>query len=264
MAVWSSGSVSLSLIFLTATAMANPVIILVEPQLAENIGMVARAMANFGLSELRLVSPRNGWPKKGAHSAASGAVHVLDGARLYDTAAEAIADLNFVFATTARERGQMKRVFAPDVAMKEAQERIGAGQGVGILFGRERTGLENDEISLADAIITFPVDPKFSSLNLAQAVLLVSYEWYKLAMSGALPFSGERRSPPATREAVVSFFDYLEAELEAVNFYPEDKKPTMTRNMRDMLHRLEMTEQDVRTLRGAIRALAEGRRLRKP
>jgi tRNA/rRNA methyltransferase len=244
--------------------MTRPIIILVEPQLAENIGMVARAMANFGLSELRLVSPRNGWPKKGAHSAASGAVHVLEGARLYDTAREAIADLNYVFATTARERGQMKRVFAPEAAMREAQGRIGEGQGVGILFGRERTGLENDEVSLADSIITFPVDPKFSSLNLAQAVLLVSYEWRKLATGGALPFSGEIRSPPAAREMLASFFDYVEAELEAVNFYPEDKKPIMARNMRDIFHRLAMTEQEVRTLRGAIRALAEGRRLRKP
>lgn len=244
--------------------MSRPIIILVEPQLAENIGMVARAMANFGLSELRIVAPRDGWPRKGAHSAASGAVHVLEGAKLYDTAREAIADLNYVFATTARERGQMKRVFGPGAAMGEAHGRIGQGQGIGIMFGRERTGLENDEVSLADAIITFPVDPQFSSLNLAQAVLLVSYEWYKLATSGALPFSGERLSPPAAREMVTSFFDYIEAELDAVNFYPEDKKPTMTRNMRDIFHRLEMTEQDVRTLRGAIRALAEGRRLRKP
>jgi tRNA/rRNA methyltransferase len=244
--------------------MTRPIIILVEPQLAENIGMVARAMANFGLSELRLVSPRNGWPKKGAHSAASGAVHVLEAAGLYDTAREAIADLHYVFATTARERGQMKRVFAPEAAMREAQGRIGEGQGIGILFGRERTGLENDEVSLADSIITFPVDPKFSSLNLAQAVLLVSYEWHKLATGGALPFSGEIRSPPARREMITSFFDYVEAELEAVNFYPEDKKPIMSRNMRDIFHRLAMTEQDVRTLRGAIRALAEGRRLRKP
>jgi tRNA/rRNA methyltransferase len=242
----------------------HPTIILVEPQLAENIGMVARAMANFGLSELRLVSPKNGWPKKGAHSAASGATHVLEAARLYPSTREAIADLHFVFATTARERGQMKRVFGPEDAMRETRERLGAGQGVGILFGRERTGLENDEVSLADAIVTFPVDPRFSSLNLAQAVLLVAYEWHKLACGGALPFSGDRRSPPASRATVVSFFEYLEAELDAVNFYPPDKRPTMTRNMRDIFHRLELTEQDVRTLRGAIRALAEGRRLRKP
>src|ERR671916_1464778 len=177
--------------------MTRPIIILVEPQLAENIGMVARAMANFGLSELRLVSPRNGWPKKGAHSAASGATHVLEGAKLYHTVREAIADLNFVFATTARERGQMKRLFAPDAAMKEAQQRLAGGQGIGILFGRERTGLENDEVSLADAIVTFPVDPRFSSLNLAQAVLLVSYEWHKRATAGALPFGSEDRSLPA-------------------------------------------------------------------
>ncbi|WP_210484617.1 RNA methyltransferase [Microvirga antarctica] len=241
----------------------KPVIILVEPQLAENIGMVARAMANFGLDTLRLVSPRNGWPKKGAQSAASGATHVLEQAVLFDSAAEAIADLNYVFATTARERGQMKRVVGPDVAMAEARVRLGEGQGVGILFGRERTGLENDEISLADAIVTFPVDGRFSSVNLAQAVLLVSYEWQKQA-GGALPFAGEMRSQPAPRHMVTSFFDYLESELEAVNFYPPDKQPIMARNMRDVFHRLEMTEQDVRTLRGAIRALAEGRRLRKP
>jgi tRNA/rRNA methyltransferase len=244
--------------------MTRPIIILVEPQLAENIGMVARAMANFGLSDLRLVSPRNGWPKKGAHSAASGAVHVLEGATLYDTAREAIADLNYVLATTARERGQMKRVFGPMAGMIEAKTRIEDGQGVGILFGRERTGLENDEVSLADAIVTFPVDARFSSLNLAQAVLLVAYEWNKASTGGALPFDGERKAPPAPRDMLVSFFDYIETELEAVNFYPEDKKPIMARNMRDVFHRLEMTEQDVRTLRGAIRAIAEGRRLRKP
>jgi tRNA/rRNA methyltransferase len=242
--------------------MSRPIVILVEPQMAENIGMVARAMANFGLSELRLVAPRNGWPKKGAHSAASGATHILEGAKLYPGTREAIADLNYVFATTAREREQMKRVFAPEPAMREAQARLADGQGVGILFGRERTGLENDEVSLADAIVTFPVDPKFSSLNLAQAVLLVAYEWRKLACGAALPFQGERRSPPAPRETVLSFFDYLEAQLEAVNFYPADKQPIMARNMRDIFHRLEMTEQDVRTLRGAIRAIAEGRRLR--
>ncbi len=249
---------------LEAPAMAadipQPVVILVEPQLAENIGMVARAMANFGLRDLRLVSPRNGWPKKGAHSAASGATHILEAAKLYDTAREAIADLNYVFATTARERGQMKRVFGPEPAMALAQERIAAGQGVGILFGRERTGLENDEISLADAIVTFPVDPRFSSLNLAQAVLLVAYEWHKRATGGALPFEGETRSPPAPREMAVSFFDFVEGELDAIGYYPEDKRPVMTRNMRDMFLRMEMTEQDVRTLRGIVRALAQGRR----
>ncbi len=246
-----------------AVRIAAPVVILVAPQLAENIGMVARAMANFGLSELRLVSPRGGWPKKGARSAASGATHVLDGAVLYGTAREAIADLNLVFATTARERGQMKRVFGPDTAMAETRARIGEGQRVGILFGRERTGLDNNEISLANAIITFPVDPAFSSLNLAQAVLLVGYEWFKMATDGVLPFSGDSRSPPAPKEMVLSFFDFLEGTLDAISFYPADKRPTMTRNMRDIFYRMQMNEQDVRTLRGIFRALIEGRGHRK-
>ncbi len=240
----------------------TPIVILVEPQLAENIGMTARAMANFGLSELRLVAPRDGWPRKGAKSAASGAGHILDTAKLYDSAREAVADLQLVFATTARERGQMKRVLGPEAAVAEAQTALAAGEGVGILFGRERVGLDNDEIALADAILTFPVDPAFASLNLAQAVLLIAYEW-RAAAGGALPFGGEGRSPPATRDAVLSFFDYIEAELEAVNFYPPDKKPVMARNMRDMFLRMGLSEQDVRTLRGAVRALAEGRRLRR-
>jgi tRNA/rRNA methyltransferase len=233
--------------------MNRPVIILVEPQLAENIGMTARAMANFGLEELRLVAPRNGWPKKGAHSAASGAAHILERATLHPTARDAIADLNFVFATTARNRGQMKRVHAPDPAMAEARRRGGQGQRVGILFGRERVGLTNDEVSLADAIVTFPVDPRFSSLNLAQAVLLVAYEWFRKEAGEGLPFAGELHSPPAPREMVTSFFDYIEGELDAVEYFPVEKRPGMVRNMRDMFHRIGMTEQDVRTLRGAIR-----------
>ena len=242
----------------------GPAIILVEPQLAENIGMAARAMANFGLSELRLVAPRDGWPKKGAHSAASGATHILETAKLYRTVREAIADLNFLLATTRRARGQMKRVLAPEEALRDVHGRIGAGERVGILFGRERAGLENDEISLADAIITFPVDPAFGSVNLAQAVLLVGYEWFRTAAGSAMPFEADQRTPPAPREMIVSFFEYLETELDAANFYPADKKPVMTRNMRDIFHRMALTEQDIRTLRGAVRALAEGRRLRKP
>lgn len=230
-----------------------PVVILVEPQLAENIGMTARAMANFGLSELRLVAPKNGWPKKGVREAASGATHILDGATIHATVPEAIADLNYLLATTARERGQMKRVFAPDAAMLEITGRV--GQRIGILFGRERVGLTNDEVSLADAIVTFPVDPTFSSLNLAQGVLLMGYEWRKAAGLAQLPFSGEMLSPPATREAMASLVASLEAGLDAAGFYPPEKRDIIARNMRDMLHRMSMTEQDVRTFRGALRAL---------
>ncbi|MFC6788294.1 RNA methyltransferase [Methylobacterium komagatae] len=231
-----------------------PVVILVEPQLAENIGMTARAMANFGLSELRLVNPKNGWPKKGVREAASGATHVLDDAHIFASVEEAIADLHCVFATTARERGQMKRVFAPDEAMADLVGR--EGQRCGILFGRERVGLTNDEVSLADAIITFPVSPDFPSLNLAQAVLLVGYEWRKASGRARLPFSGEMLSPPATREAMVALFTNLEAALDAAGFYPPEKRGGITRNMRDMLHRMALNEQDVRTFQGALRAIS--------
>ncbi len=235
--------------------MSTPVIILVEPQLAENIGMTARAMANFGLSELRLVAPRNGWPKKGVREAASGATHVLDAAAIYATVPEAIADLNAVLATTARERGQMKRVFGPDEAMVEAATRVAAGERVGILFGRERVGLSNEEVSLADAIVTFPVSPDFPSLNLAQAVLLTAYEWRRAAGLARQPFEGAMRSAPAQREGLLSLFAGLEAALDAAGFYPPEKREGIVHNMRDRLHRMSLTEQDLRTFRGALRAL---------
>lgn len=244
--------------------MSGPAIILVEPQLAENIGMAARAMANFGLSELRLVAPRDGWPNKAAHGAAAGATAVLDGAKLYETTREAVADLRLLFATSARARGQMKRLLAPDAALAETVRSLSAGESAGILFGRERTGLENDDISYADALVTFPVDPGFSSLNLAQAVLLVGYEWVRASNAAVLPFGSNRSTPRAKREDLLSFFAYLEDELDVAGFYPPDKKPVMTRNMRDMFHRMGATEQDVRTLRGAVRALVDTRKRRKP
>jgi tRNA/rRNA methyltransferase len=238
----------------------GPAIILVAPQLGENIGMAARAMANFGLSDLRLVAPRDPFPNSQAEAAAAGAVHVIEAARVFPDLRSAMADLNWVFATTARERGQMKRVFAADTAMTDSARRIAQGERVGILFGRERTGLENDDIALADAVVTFPVNPAFASLNLAQAVLLVGYEWIK-ASGVHLPFSTPERSPPATREALMSFFDFLEAELDRCGFFvPAHKRPVMTRNLRNIFHRMQLTEQDLRTLRGAAVALVNGRR----
>lgn len=247
-----------------ARALPGPAIILVEPQLGENIGMAARAMANFGLSELRLVAPRDGWPNPAAEAAAAGATGLLASAKLYASTREAVADLHVVLATSARPRGQMKRVLPPDEALADLAGRIGAGQGGGILFGRERTGLENDDVSLADALVTFPVDPGFASLNLAQAVLLVGYEWARARPgSGALAFPANASTPPASRGSLAGLFDHIEGELGAAEFYPPDKRPVMTRNMRDMFLRMSPTEQDVRTWRGAIRALAEGRRRRK-
>lgn len=233
-------------------------------------------MANFGLSDLRLVSPKGGWPpedvyKETAAAAAAGAVHLLDSAVLYPTVEAAVADLNFVWATTARERGQHKRVETPDRAMLESAARMtaqdGTGNGLGesakhgILFGPERTGLDNDDVALADAVMTFPVNPAYASLNLAQAVLLVSYEWMKASGGAAAPFDLVERSPPAPRNMIVSFFDYLEGELEKNGYFrPIGKAPVMRRNLRNILHRLSLSEQDVRTLRGAIVRLVEGPR----
>lgn len=243
---------------------AAPAIILVQPQLAENIGMAARAMANFGLHELRLVAPRDSWPNPAADRAAAGATGVLAAAKVFSTTAEAVGDLSFVLATTARARGQMKKVLAADAAFALVGGRVAAGRAAGILFGRERTGLENDDISLADAMLTFPVDPAFSSLNLAQAVLLAGYEWRRVVAGiGAAHPRAKPGTPPASRASIVALFDFMEDELDRAGFYPPDKRPSMTRNMRDMFHRMEMTEQDVRTWRGAVRALAEGRARRK-
>ncbi|MDR1828251.1 MAG: RNA methyltransferase [Methylobacteriaceae bacterium] len=232
----------------------EPVVVLVEPQLGENIGMAARAMANFGLRELRLVAPRDGAPNDSARAAAAGAAHVLDEARFFDDAKGAVADLTYVFAASARERGQMKRVLAPADAMLRARELIDGGNRVGVLFGRERSGLSNDEVALADALITFPVDERFPSLNLAQAVLLTGYEWRR-ALGAPLPFSGVMHSPLASRATLESFLTFLEEELDRRGFYTPDRKPSLTRNMRDIFYRRELREQDVRTLRGIINAL---------
>ncbi|MEJ0094801.1 MAG: RNA methyltransferase [Methylocella sp.] len=246
----------------------GPTIILVRPQLAVNIGMCARAMANFGLSDFRLVSPREGWPrtgalKKGANAAAAGAVHLLEAAKLFDTLEEAVADLNFVYATTARERGQHKPILTPVEAMPETARGIARGEKHGVLFGPERTGLSNDEVAVADAIITFPVNPAYASLNLAQAVLLTGYEWMRASTAAEAPFKMDERSPAAPREMVLSFFQYLEDELDRADFFrPAGKGPVMRRNLRNIFHRFSLSEQDVRTLRGMIVRLVEGPRVK--
>jgi tRNA/rRNA methyltransferase len=223
-------------------------------------------MANFGLADLRLVAPRDGWPRDGAYNevaeaAAAGAVDLLRSARLFTSLEEAVADLTFLWATTARERGQAKRVATPAEAMPEAAAAIAAGRPQGILFGPERTGLENDEVALADAVVTFPVNPAYASLNLAQAVLLMGYEYLKATQPGAPRFDLVEQSPPAPREMIVSFFAYVEGELDKAGFFrPPGKAPVMRRNLRNIFHRLRMSEQDVRTLRGAIVRLVEGPR----
>lgn len=235
----------------------GPVIILVEPQLGENIGMVARAMANFGLAELRLVNPRDGWPNEKATAAASNASHVIEATRVFATLEEAIADLNFVYATTARERYGYKPVRSPVVAAQTLRGRFVAGEQTGILFGRERWGLSNEEVALADEIVTFPVNPAFASLNIAQAVLLMSYEWMKSGMEdlSATAFSAYEMRP-STKEQLQGLFDHVEEALSARNyFHPIEKKPKMVDNLRAVLSRQGFTEQEISVLRGVISSI---------
>lgn len=238
-----------------------PVVVLVEPQLGENIGAAARAMANFGLSRLRLVKPQQGWPNERARVMASGADRILDEAELFGTLAEAIADCHFVIAATARSHDQAKPVMAADAVAQTSVERVGQGQTVALVFGRERNGLENDEVGLADAILTLPVNPAFASLNLAQAVAIVSYEWFKASSAGNLPFAMPEKSPPAPKEQLLAFFADLERELERIEYFrPHEKRGTMTVNMRNIFTRMQPTQQDIRTLHGVIMALVEGRK----
>ncbi len=241
--------------------MPGPIVILVEPQLGENIGAAARAMANFGLSRLRLVAPRQAWPNEKARIMAAGADRILDGAELYDSLEAAIADCSFVFAATARAHDQAKPVVGAPEAAALMAPRIAAGEAVAVAFGRERNGLENDEVALADRILTLPVNPAFASLNLAQAVVIVAYEWFKLATGGKLPFAMPEKSAAAPKQQLLAFFASLERELEKVEFFrPPDKRETMQINLRNIFNRMAPTQQDIQTLHGVIMAIAEGRK----
>ena len=249
-----------------------PAIVLVRPQLGENIGTAARAMANCGLSDLRLVAPRDGWPSETARKAAATGHPVVDGARLFETCEEAINDLRFVAATTARPRDMVKPVMTPETAIAEIDARCGRGERCGVLFGPEASGLNNDQIALTDVVVTAPVDATYASLNLAQSVLILGYEWIKTRGQGSLGRKTEFDGPvregidlrdqrPANREELLGFFAHLEDELDASGFlYPPEKRPAMVRDIRNMFHRMGATEQDVRTLRGVVSALATQRR----
>jgi tRNA/rRNA methyltransferase len=245
----------------TGFELAGPVVVLVEPQLGENIGMAARAMGNFALTQLRIVNPRDGWPNVSAQRAAAGADHILDHVALFDTVEQAVADLDLLFATTARAHDQAKPVVPPPVAAREIVDHIAGGGKAGILFGRERYGLQNDEVALANRIVTFPVNPGFASLNLAQAVLLMGYEWFKLSTEGALPFAMPERSERASQHQMQAFFENLVRELDKVEFLrPAEKRDTMLVNLRNIFARMEPTKQDMHTLHGVVMAIAEGRK----
>jgi tRNA/rRNA methyltransferase len=236
-----------------------PAVILNEPQLAENIGAVARVMANFGLSDLRLVRPRDGWPQQRAWASASGATWPLDGARLFDRLEDALADLRLVMATTARPREALLPVLTPREAANRLAAAIDGGLAAGLLFGGERAGLSSDDVALAHGLVTVPVDTAFRSLNLAQAVAINAYEW-RLTRSAVAPSGFGGPDAPAGHAEVVGFFEQLEAELDAAGFFhPPEKRPSMVRNLRIALGRANLSSQEVRTLRGVVTALSKGR-----
>jgi tRNA/rRNA methyltransferase len=241
----------------------GPAIILVEPQLGENIGTAARAMLNCGLDDLRLVRPRDGWPNDKAIAASSGADAVLDKARLYPNVEAAIGNLAHVYASTARDRYMVKRELTPRRAAEEMRGFITAGEACGVLFGPERTGLVNDHIALADTVLTVPLNPAFASLNLAQAVLLIGYEWFT-ARTAPRPETMHRgHSRAASKEELLRFFGHFEEALVESGFLRHpDKRPSMTRNLRNLFQRAQCTEQELRTLHGVITAFM-GPRQRK-
>lgn len=241
-------------------APGGPFIILVKPQLGMNIGMVARAMLNAGLTRLRMVAPRDGWPNEQAIAASSGATVILDDAEIFETTEAAIADLQRVYATTARPRGMVGRVVTPRMAGAEFNQHHGEGHETGILFGNERAGLDNEDIVLADTIIEAPLNPRFMSLNLAQAVLLVAYEWRMAWLESPSERLESGRSDAVSKEELLNFFTRLEDGLDSGGFFrATDMKPVMIRNIRNMFQRANLTDQEVRTLHGVIEALKRNR-----
>lgn len=249
--------------------LGGPAFVLARPQLGENIGSAARAMLNFGLSDLRLVEPRQGWPNEKAIATSSGAEAVTEGARVYASTADAIADLQFVYAASARPRDMAKIVMTAEEGARRLREHVAKGEVAGVLFGPERTGLHNDELAISDAVIAIPANPGFSSLNLAHAVLLIGYEWFRHGEQQQPSTRGPvrrrgRHSGKASSKEVMDMFLHLEAELDAAGFFwPDEKAQRMTRNIRNMFQRAGLSEQDVRTMRGIIKALAEGSPKRK-
>lgn len=237
-----------------------PLFVLVEPQMGENIGAAARAMLNFGISGLRLVNPRDGWPNEKAGAMAAGASLVIDQARVFETTREALADCAYVLATTARPREALLPVLDPAGAAAELKARIDRGERCAVMFGGERAGLSNEDVMRADAIVSIPVNPAFASLNLGQAALIVGYEWAKADGREALP-PALAAAAPAAREDFERFIDHLKEELDRVGyFFPEEKRPSMERNLKVAFMRAGLTEGEVRTLRGVIKALTKARK----
>ena len=236
-----------------------PAVILIGTQLGENIGMAARAMHNFGLADLRLVAPRPGWSQAKAIAAAAGGADVLAAARIYPTLEQASEDLNYLIAATARPRDMNKEIMPPQEAIAE----IAAHPASGIIFGPERSGLDNAAIALCDAITFIPANPAFSSLNLAQAVLILAFHWFAAARTAAAQDAATERTTPfrqgavlAKKSELVGLFNHLETELEAAGFFhPVAKRAIMVRNIRNIFHRARLSDAEIRALRGIIAAL---------
>lgn len=238
------------------TVLPQPAFVLIRPQMGENIGAAARGMWNFGLDRLRIVAPRDGWPNEKAVAMASGAGRLLDAAMIVDETAQAIADCTFVYATTARARGLTKPVFSPEGAMADAAARIAAGGRVAVLFGPERTGMENDDIARANAVISVPVNPEFSSLNLAQCVLLTAYEWRRQAEQVQAARVDMAGADWAEAHEVEKLAEHYEGRLDAAGFFfPEHKAAHMKTNLRNFWSRMPMTRPDVQMLHGVMRQM---------
>ena len=234
----------------------QPYFVLVRPQMGENIGASARAMWNFGLEQMRVVAPRDGWPSTRAVAMASGAGRLLDAAQHFDGVSEAVGDANFIFATTARGRGLTKPILAPEEAMRQAAEKLAQGQKVAVLFGPERAGLENEDIAGANALISVPVNPDFPSLNLAQCVLLMAYEWRRAQGQVELVRMELAKTQWAEAIEVEKLAQHYEERLEDAGFFfPEAKAPGMKVNLRNMWSRFTLTRADVQMLHGVLRQL---------
>ncbi|GAJ29907.1 RNA methyltransferase [Acidomonas methanolica] len=239
----------------------SPVVILVRPQLAENVGTTARAMANGGLFHLRLVAPRDGWPQSRAWYASSGAHRILDAATVHDTVDDAVADLHRVMATCPRPRHIVKTVMTPRGAAAELRARAAQGLRTGILFGPERAGLDNEDMARADTLVRYPLNPDFMSLNLAQAVLVMAYEWWMAEDTTAPRVLMTNETRVATKGELENFLSHLTRELDACGFLRnEQKRPGMVRNLRHLFQRGDVTEQELRTMHGVITELARGRK----
>ncbi len=238
----------------------GPKVVLVDPQLGENIGMVARAMLNCGLTKLSLVRPRDGWPNPAAEAAAAGATEVLDGADVYTDTPDALAGCQRVYATTARPRDMVKPVLTPQAAARDMRAARDQGASVALLFGPERSGLSNDELVLADRVISVPLNPAFASLNLAQAVLIIGYEWFQAAHGASDESLALGGGLPAERSELLNFLERLERALDGSDFFhPPEKRASMVRNLRNIFLRGDLTDTEVRTLHGVVSALMKAR-----